>query len=78
MRADLVGLGVRLNWVIANEKEEPVLAGAMERLRHEGEGILLIYDNAINADGLKPYLRGACFGYLECTRLARVSRVRRD
>jgi tetratricopeptide (TPR) repeat protein len=28
----------------------------MERLRHEGEGILLIYDNAIDADALKPYL----------------------
>ena len=28
----------------------------MERLRHEGEGILLIYDNAIDAAALKPYL----------------------
>jgi tetratricopeptide (TPR) repeat protein len=28
----------------------------MERLRHEGEGILLIYDNAIDADSLRPYL----------------------
>ena len=28
----------------------------MERLRHEGEGILLIYDNAIDANTLKPYL----------------------
>ena len=56
MRADLVALGVRLNWVAADEKEEPALAVVMERLRHEGEGILLIYDNAIDADGLKPYL----------------------
>jgi hypothetical protein len=28
----------------------------MERLRHEGEGVLLIFDNAFDADALKPYL----------------------
>jgi tetratricopeptide (TPR) repeat protein len=28
----------------------------MERLRHEGEGILLIFDNATDAASLKPYL----------------------
>ena len=56
MRADLVGLGIRLGWIALDEKEEPALAAAMERLRHEGEGILLIFDNAINTDGLKPYL----------------------
>ena len=56
MRADLVALGVRLGWVGADDKEEPALAAVMERLRHEGEGILLIYDNAIDADALKPYL----------------------
>ena len=56
LRADLVGLGVRFNWIAADEKEEPALTAVMERLRHEGEGILLIYDNAINANGLKPYL----------------------
>jgi tetratricopeptide (TPR) repeat protein len=56
MRADLVALGVRLGWVGAEDKEEPALGLVMERLRHEGEGILLIYDNAIDADALKPYL----------------------
>ena len=56
MRADLVALGVRLGWVGADDKEEPALAAVMERLRHEGEGILLIFDNAIDADALKPYL----------------------
>jgi tetratricopeptide (TPR) repeat protein len=56
MRADLVALGVRLGWVPADEKEEPALAAGMERLRHEGEGILLIFDNATDADALKPYL----------------------
>ena len=56
MRADLVALGVRLGWVAADEKEEPALAAVMERLRHEGEGILLIFDNAVDADALKPHL----------------------
>jgi tetratricopeptide (TPR) repeat protein len=56
MRADLSGLGVRLGWIAADEKEEPALAAVAERLRHEGEGILLIYDNAIDAAALKPYL----------------------
>src|SRR5262249_19990908 len=44
MRGDLVGLGVRLGWVTAEEKEEPALRAVAERLRNEGEGILLIYD----------------------------------
>jgi tetratricopeptide (TPR) repeat protein len=56
MRADLVALGIRLGWVGADDKEEPAVAAVMERLRHEGEGILLIFDNAIDADTLKPYL----------------------
>jgi tetratricopeptide (TPR) repeat protein len=56
MRADFVALGIRLGWVGANDEEERALAVAMERLRHEGEDILLIYDNAIDAKALKPYL----------------------
>ena len=56
MRADLVALGVRLGWVGADEKEEPALAAVTERLQHEGEGILLIFDNAGDADALRPYL----------------------
>jgi tetratricopeptide (TPR) repeat protein len=56
MRADLVGLGVRLKWVAADEKEEPALAAVMERLRLEGSGIMLIYDNAIDAEDLRAYL----------------------
>jgi tetratricopeptide (TPR) repeat protein len=56
MRADLVALGVRLNWVVADEKEEPALTIVVERLRHEGDGILLIFDNATDANALKPYL----------------------
>ncbi|HEV2000239.1 MAG TPA: tetratricopeptide repeat protein, partial [Xanthobacteraceae bacterium] len=56
MRADLVALGVRLGWVAADDKEEPALAAVMERLRHEGEGILLIFDNAPDAAALASYL----------------------
>src|SRR5262249_41140480 len=56
MRADLVALGVRLKWVAPDEKGEPALSTVMERLRNEGEGVLLIFDNAIGADALKPYL----------------------
>jgi tetratricopeptide (TPR) repeat protein len=56
LRADLVALGVRLGWVGADDKEEPALAAVMERLRHEGEGILLIFDNATDAAALKPNL----------------------
>jgi class 3 adenylate cyclase len=56
MRADLVALGIRLGWVGADEKEEPAVAAVMERLRYEGNRILLIFDNAVGADALKPYL----------------------
>jgi hypothetical protein len=56
MRADLVGLGVRLGWVVADEKEEPALVAVLERLRDEGDGILLVYDNANNADEIGPYM----------------------
>src|SRR5258706_689024 len=72
MRADLVALGGRLGWVGTDDKEEPAFAAVMERLRHEGEGILLIFDNAIDADVLKPYLRrGSRARNLECSCLAR-------
>jgi Tfp pilus assembly protein PilF len=56
MRADLAALGVRLGWVAPDDKEEPALTAVGERLRQEGEGILLIFDNAIDADSLRPYL----------------------
>jgi tetratricopeptide (TPR) repeat protein len=55
-RADLVGLGVRMGWAAPDEKEEPALAKVMERLRHEGAGILLIFDNAIDADSVETYI----------------------
>ncbi|UYO49836.1 tetratricopeptide repeat protein [Rhodopseudomonas palustris] len=57
LRADLVGLGVRLGWVAADEKEEPALAIVMQRLRDDGQGLLLIYDNAVSADAIRPYVQ---------------------
>ena len=56
LRADLAALGMRLGWVAADEKEAAALAAIGERLRHEGDGILLIFDNAVDADALLPYL----------------------
>jgi AAA ATPase domain len=56
MRADLVALGVQLGWVGRDDMEEPALAAVMEGLRRDGEGVLLIFDNAVDADGVKPFL----------------------
>ncbi|MCI0467987.1 MAG: tetratricopeptide repeat protein, partial [Beijerinckiaceae bacterium] len=56
MRADLAALGVRLNWVGADAKEEEAIAAVFDHLRSEGDGILLIYDNATDAASLKNYL----------------------
>src|SRR5262249_18350645 len=41
MRADLVGLGVQLDWVAADDKEDPAVAAVLDRLRHDGHHILL-------------------------------------
>ena len=56
LRADLVGLGVRLGWVDKDAKEEAAVETVLQRLAQEGERVLLIYDNAIDADQLKPFL----------------------
>jgi tetratricopeptide (TPR) repeat protein len=56
MRADLVALGLRLGWVGSDDKEEPAVAAVVERLRDQGEGILLIFDNATDANAITPYL----------------------
>jgi tetratricopeptide (TPR) repeat protein len=56
MRSDVVALGVRLRWVLPEDAEERALAAVMERLRYEDERILLIYDNALDADSVAPYL----------------------
>jgi hypothetical protein len=50
MRADLVALGISLGWVKVDDNEEMAVARVMERLRDKGEGILLIFDNALDAN----------------------------
>jgi hypothetical protein len=78
MRADLAALGVRLGWVAADEKEEPALEAVRERLRHEGEGLLLIYDNAVDAASLKSYLPPAGGARVLVTSNARIWRGRKS
>jgi tetratricopeptide (TPR) repeat protein len=56
MRADLVGLGVQLGWIGADAQEEPALGAVLEKLRGDGQDILLIYDNAINATDIRNFL----------------------
>ncbi len=56
LRADLAGLGVRLGWVDKDAQEVAAVAAVLEKLHQEGDRILLIYDNAIDADQLKPFL----------------------
>lgn len=56
MRADLAGLGIRLNWVAADTPEEAAVTSALTRLRDEGDGILLIYDNATSPSEIRKYL----------------------
>jgi tetratricopeptide (TPR) repeat protein len=56
LRADLVALGVQLGWVGLDDKEETAVDIVMKRLRDEGEGILLIFDNAADANALDDYL----------------------
>ena len=56
MRADLVGLGVQLRWVEADSPEQRSIATVLDRLLVEGEGILLIYDNAIGPKELTKFL----------------------
>ena len=56
MRADLVALGQRLGWVGDGDTQDAALAKVADRLRREGEGILLIFDNAVDADSIRPFL----------------------
>jgi tetratricopeptide (TPR) repeat protein len=55
MRADLVGLGVRLDWLPPDTPEEPGLKAVVDRLRDDGDGILLVYDNANSAREFEKY-----------------------
>jgi tetratricopeptide (TPR) repeat protein len=54
--ADLVGLGVALGWVAADAAEQAAFDTVMARLQDDGERLLLIYDNAVDAASLRPLL----------------------
>lgn len=56
IRTDLVTLGTRLNWVGAKEKEQQALTVILQRLHQEGEGILLVFDNAADERSIESYL----------------------
>jgi len=62
LRADLAALAVRLGWVRPDAAEKAACLAAVDGLQRDGAGILLIYDNAIDAAGLLSYLpkAGAC------------------
>jgi tetratricopeptide (TPR) repeat protein len=56
MRADLVSLGVRLGWVVADAAEEVAINATVAKLGEDGSGVLLIYDNANNSREIQKYL----------------------
>ncbi len=56
MRADLVALGVALGWIAKDAPEAPALADVLWRLVDDGAGLLLVYDNAIDAKSVEPFL----------------------
>lgn len=56
IRADLTALGHRLGWTADGDSQDTALAKTADRLRREGEGILLIFDNALDRDSIAPFL----------------------
>jgi hypothetical protein len=78
MRADLVALGIQLGWVTADQKEQEAIEIVMERLRYDGGGILLIYDDAPNAAALRGYLPPGVAAHVLITSNARAWRHMAD
>src|SRR5262249_15432872 len=60
LRSGLIGLAIRLGWVMPDQEEEEALSTARERLRQEGDQILLIFDNAHDVASLRPWLLRGC------------------
>lgn len=56
MCADIAELGAKLEWIAAGEEEEPAAFSVLDRLRREGDGVFLVYDNANDADELRRFL----------------------
>ena len=55
-KSGILALGRRLNWVTRDDDVESAVRKVMERLVSNGDGVLLIYDNVTEADGLLAYL----------------------
>ncbi len=56
MCADIAELGAKLEWVASGEEEEPAAFAVLDRLKREGDGVFLVYDNANDADELRRFL----------------------
>jgi hypothetical protein len=56
IRADLAALGYRLGWFPPDTAQDGAVDQVLDRLRREGEGILLIFDNAQDKDAIAPFL----------------------
>jgi tetratricopeptide (TPR) repeat protein len=56
IQADLVALAIALKWARPDEREDYPVAAVLDRVTTDGERILLIYDNAVDAETIEPYL----------------------
>lgn len=55
IRADLAALAVRLGWARAEAPAASAFEAALEGVQQEGDGLLLIYDNAVDAVSLRSF-----------------------
>lgn len=67
IRSDLIGLGARLGWLAADMEEEDALAVVADRLRNHGDGILLVFDNALSPASLRAFLPTASLTHVLIT-----------
>lgn len=56
LRSDFISLGIRMGWIKADDKDETAIPSIMEQLSHTKESLLLVFDNAPDANGLWNYL----------------------
>lgn len=75
LRADLAALAIRLGWVRPKIAENVALAAALDGLRRDGGNLLLVYDNAIDAAALRPFLPKAGAAHVVVTSTALVWRA---
>jgi hypothetical protein len=56
--SDILDLGIRLSWIREIENEQLALTCVLGHLRQDGDGLLLVYDNASGPDAIRSYLPG--------------------